>query len=89
MFLFFLVLWLIGRSTLRPYLVWLMVVNGLRGIRKRLYFGGIAFCCMVLFICFQILVCYLATEAIFAGAVVVVELDEGLRGVGIGAWEVE
>ena len=31
----------------------------------------------------------LATEAIFAGAVVVVELDEGLRGVGIGAREVE
>ena len=32
---------------------------------------------------------YLATEAVFAEAVVVVELDEGLRGVGIGAWEVE
>ena len=31
----------------------------------------------------------LATEAVFAEAVVVVELDEGLRGVGIGAREVE
>lgn len=78
MFLFFSVLWLIGRSTLRPYLVWLMVVNGLRGIWKRLYFGGIAFCCMVLFVCFEILMCDLATEAVFAEAVVVVELDEGL-----------
>ena len=33
--------------------------------------------------------CELAAEAVFAGAVVVVELDEGLRGVGVGAWEVE
>ena len=32
--------------------------------------------------------CYLATEAVFAEAVVVVELDECLRGVGVGAWEV-
>ena len=32
--------------------------------------------------------CYLATEAVFAEAIVVVELDEGLRGVGVGAWEV-
>ena len=31
---------------------------------------------------------YLATEAIFAGAVVVVQLDECLRCVGIGAWEI-
>lgn len=31
----------------------------------------------------------LAAEAVFAGAVVVVQLDEGLRGVGIGAREVE
>jgi hypothetical protein len=30
----------------------------------------------------------LATEAVFAKAVVVVELDERLRGVGIGAWEI-
>ena len=42
----------------------------------------------LLFICFQILMCDLATEAVFAEAIVVVELDEGLRGVGIGAWEV-
>ena len=42
----------------------------------------------LLFICFEILMCDLATEAVFAEAIVVVELDEGLRGVGIGAWEV-
>ena len=41
----------------------------------------------MLSICFEILVCELATEAVFAGAVVVVELDEGLRGVGVGARE--
>ena len=40
-------------------------------------------------ICFQILVGDLAAEAVFAEAVVVVELDECLRGVGVGAWEVE
>ena len=33
--------------------------------------------------------CELATEAVFAGAVVVVELDECLRGVGVGTWEIE
>ena len=33
--------------------------------------------------------CQLAAEAVFAEAVVVVELDEGLWGVGVGAWEVE
>ena len=33
--------------------------------------------------------CDLATEAVFAEAVVVVQLDEGLRCVGVGAWEVE
>ena len=32
--------------------------------------------------------CDLATEAVFTEAVVVVELDEGLWGVGIWAWEV-
>ena len=32
--------------------------------------------------------CDLATEAVFAEAVVVVELDEGLWGVGVGAWEI-
>ena len=32
--------------------------------------------------------CDLTTEAVFAEAVVVVELDEGLRGVGVGAREV-
>ena len=42
---------------------------------------------MVLLICFQILMRYLATEAVFAKAVVVVELDEGLRCVGVGARE--
>ena len=31
----------------------------------------------------------LAAEAVFAGAVVVVELDECLRGVGVGTWEIE
>ena len=31
--------------------------------------------------------CDLATEAVFAEAVVVVELDEGLWGVGVGARE--
>ena len=43
----------------------------------------------LIFVCFQILMCDLATEAVFAEAVVVVELDEGLRCVGVGAWEVE
>lgn len=33
--------------------------------------------------------CELAAEAVFAEAVVVVELDESLRGVGVGAREVE
>ena len=33
--------------------------------------------------------CELAAEAVFAGAVVVVQLDEGLRGVGVGTWEIE
>ena len=33
--------------------------------------------------------CELATEAVFAGAVVVVQLDECLRGVGVGTWEIE
>ena len=33
--------------------------------------------------------CELATEAVFAGAVVVVELDECLRSVGVGTWEIE
>ena len=33
---------------------------------------------ILIFVCFQILMCELATEAVFAGAVVVVELDEGL-----------
>ena len=32
--------------------------------------------------------CELAAEAVFAGAVVVVELDEGLRGVGVGTRKV-
>lgn len=45
---------------------------------KRLYFGGTAFCCMVLSICFEVVVGDLAAEAVFAEAVVVVELDEGL-----------
>ena len=29
-------------------------------------------------VCFEVLMCYLAAEAVFGGAVVVVELDEGL-----------
>ena len=33
--------------------------------------------------------CDLATEAVFAEAVVVVQLEECLRGVGVGTWEVE
>lgn len=33
---------------------------------------------ILIFFCFEILMCYLAAEAVFAGAVVVVELDEGL-----------
>ena len=33
--------------------------------------------------------CELATEALFANAVVVVQLDEGLRGVGIATWKIE
>ena len=33
---------------------------------------------ILIFVCFQILMCELATEAVFAKAVVVVQLDEGL-----------